>query len=161
MTGICKGIEGGDHLWMARYILLRIAEEFGVAVTLDPKPVAGDWNGAGCHANFSSAAMRAHGGYAAILAAIDKLGKRHAAHIKCYDPNGGADNLRRLTGSHDTSSFHQFSFGVYNGKASICIPRMVDVEQRGYIEDRRPAANADPYLVTSLSARTTLLNETD
>lgn len=92
--------------------------------------------------------------------AIEKLGKRHNYHICVYDPQGGKDNSRRLTGQHATSSIHEFSAGVANRGASICIPRQVGQEGFGYFEDRRPAANCDPYVVTEALARTTLLNET-
>jgi glutamine synthetase len=153
-VGPCVGIEMGDQLWMSRYIMTRICEQYNVEFSIDPKPVSGDWNGSGGHTNYSNKATRTSGtGWAAIQEQCAKLEKRHPVHIAAY----GEGNERRLTGAHETSSMNDFSWGVANRGCSIRVGRMVPVEKCGYYEDRRPASNLDPYVVTKLVVETTLI----
>jgi glutamine synthetase len=154
--GPCVGIEEGDHLWMSRYVMMRVCELFGVVVSFHPKPMKGDWNGAGCHTNFSTKAMREDGGYDVIIAALEKMkapGKQEE-HIKVY----GTDNEQRLTGKHETASIKEFTYGVANRGCSARIPRTTEADKKGYFEDRRPASNCDPYLVTMQVVKTCVLN---
>jgi len=146
---------------MSRFILHRVCEDFGIVASLDPKPIPGDWNGAGCHTNFSTLPMRQPGGIDAIREGIHKLEQRHDHHIRSYDPTGGLDNQRRLTGHHETARWDTFSYAVAHRGSSIRIPRHVSAEEKGYFEDRRPASNMDPYQVTGVLVATCCLDETD
>ena len=144
-------LDVADQLWLSRWLLYRISEDYGVSATLHPKPVQGDWNGAGAHANFSTKAMRSDGGIKVIEAACEALGKYHDKHIAVY----GAHNEERLTGLHETCSIHEFRYGVSDRGASIRIPMNTANDGKGYLEDRRPAGNMDPYRVCAALIETT------
>ena len=138
--------KAGDEIWIARYLLDRLTESYGYYIEYHPKPIKGDWNGSGMHANFSNSLLRTCGSkdiYKKVCESFRSLTKEH---IDVY----GEYNNERLTGNHETASINDFSYGVSDRGASIRIP-IITVENgwKGYLEDRRPASNANPYTVAS------------
>jgi glutamine synthetase len=137
-----------DQMWVARYLLNRLCEKYGVDVVYHCKPLGkdADWNGSGMHANFSTTYLRETGGkdyFEALMAAFDKYKNEH---IAVYGP----DNHLRLTGLHETQSIDKFNYGVANRGASIRIPHsFVNNGYKGYLEDRRPNSQGDPYQIAS------------
>ena len=144
--------KAGDEIWIARYLLDRLTEKYDYYIEYHPKPLGDtDWNGSGMHANFSNTLLRTCGSkdtYDKVCESFRPVTKEHMAVY-------GAYNDQRLTGKHETASIHVFSYGISDRGASIRIPTLtVSKGWNGYLEDRRPASNADPYKVAARIIKT-------
>ena len=139
--GTAGPVEICDDLWVARYIMEMLAESNEAYITLNPKPIEGDWNGSGAHINFSTKYMREVGGREYLEGICLAMGENHEEHIDVY----GIENNKRLTGQHETQHIDEFSYGDSDRGASIRIPPSTSHSSKGYLEDRRPAANMNPY----------------
>lgn len=135
-----------DQLYLVRYILQRVGELHSFDINIEPKPFQGEWNGSGCHTNFSTNKMRQYGGKEEIINFISNLESKHAEFMNYY----GSGNDKRMTGKCETADYNTFTHGFGDRTASIRIPNVVKVENRGYLEDRRPGSNIDPYVVSQL-----------
>jgi glutamine synthetase len=147
--GTCDMLTVSDDLYMARFLLNKISEKYNCVASFHPKPFE-KWNGSGGHTNFSTKQMREENGIEHIYEACIKMSKKHIEHINVY----GTDNDKRLTGIHETSSINKYTYAPLNRNCSIRIPLQVCNDKCGYLEDRRPSANLNPYLVTEIMVRT-------
>jgi len=144
--GPVKSIEAADQLWVARYIMQRVAEYKKIAISLHPKPFGGEFPGSGAHINFSTLQMRLPNGYTEIIKTIEQLRNTHDIFMQ----NCGEDSIRRMTGDHGTAIINYFSWGIGGRNTSIKIPKETVIKQCGYFQDRRPSANMDPYKICGL-----------
>ena len=145
-------LEVCNQLWLSRYFLIRIAEKYNVRIEFHPKPFP-ELNGSGAHTNYSTKKTRDDNGIIEIYKMIDKLSKKHTEHIEVY----GRHNELRLIGTNETANINEFKYGECDRTSSIRIPINVSEEKKGYLEDRRPASNMNPYLVVHKILETTLV----
>lgn len=143
--GPCTGIDGGDQLWISRYILQKVAEKYGISISFCPKPLSSPWNGSGLHINVSTKKTRDAEGITFIEEYMNQLKLVHHEHLAVY-----GDNSLRLSGECETSDKNVFSWGYGDRRCSIRIPTQTVQNRCGYFEDRRPASDADPYQATGI-----------
>lgn len=152
--GPVPALDGADQLWVSRYLLDRLSEKYNYFIELDPKPYKGNsWNGSGMHVNFSTKEMREDltNKKELVIEACKKLSSRIDEHISVY----GTNNEYRLTGNNETCSIKEYRWGIGDRTASVRIPSSInDSTTPGYLEDRRPASNADPYEVANVMIET-------
>ncbi|CAL9689677.1 unnamed protein product [Knipowitschia caucasica] len=158
-VGPCGGVELGDHTWMSRYILLRVCEDFRLVPSFHPKPVDSPKWASGGHMNYSTRSMRAEGGLSHILSSVQSLSRSHSEHMQIYGSE--QQNQQRLNGVKPNSDFHTFTWSIAGRKTSIRIPGFVHQAGRGYLEDRRPPSDCDPYLVCSALVQTCIRDQDD
>jgi len=151
--GVCLGIDMCDQLWLTRYILQRIAEHYGMIADFRPKPVEGDWNGSGCHTNYSTNDTRdKKTGWDTFMKYCDSMKEHHSECMTLY----GTGNEQRMTGLHETARFDEFTYGVGARGCSVRIGNDAKRDGCGYMEDRRPSSNIDPYLSVAALADVTI-----
>ena len=151
--GPCEGIDAGDHLWTSRFLMERVSEKYNYNVDWSPKPVIGDLNGSGCHFNFDTIEMREENGYDKIKVILKNMDRLHSEHMSAY----GEGNELRMVGAYETAKYDEFTYGVGSRNTSVRIPLNTFNNKRGYIEDRRPASNCDPYEVSSKLLESTIM----
>ncbi len=143
--------KAADDMWMARYLMMRLCEKYEVDMELHCKPIKGDWNGSGMHCNFSTQYLRETGGKDYFESLMKAFEGNIAAHIAVYGP----DNHLRLTGLHETQAIDKFSYGLSDRGASIRMPvNFIKNGYKGYLEDRRPNSEGDPYQIVSRILKT-------
>jgi len=152
-VGVCKGIDMCDQLWLSRFILQRVCEMYGMIADYRPKPCEGDWNGSGCHTNYSTNSTRdSNKGWETFMAYCDSMKAFHAPVMKLY----GTGNDKRMTGAHETAKFDEFTYGIGARGCSVRIGNDAKANGCGYMEDRRPSSNIDPYASVSALADVTI-----
>lgn len=152
--GPCRGLNAGDHMIASRFVMLRCGENHDLSVSFEPKPmlkISPKFHGSGMHVNFSSAATRGDNGIGVIEKCCRSMNRRQKEHLACY---GDSSNHHRLNGTCGTCDENTFKMGIADRTASVRIPRHVAVTGKGHLEDRRPAANADPYRATCIIMQT-------